>query len=190
MGRATCSTSGQLMTPASVVLHQLSTPLLLYQGYTGHQQCREVHGLSNLSNRFDIGGHKGHQHYRRGRGLAHLSLAHQGCSWFVHQGHRGHHHCRGVQRPSLSISHPTLGGSRASLHTSAPRTLSWREFVLTVQTFGTGVKTMYNDMKLMKQYISQYGGLKIEKSAPTWINDKGKTTLMYPRKEMQFMYRV
>lgn len=48
---------------------------------------------------------------------------------------------------------------------------------------------MYYDMKLMREYISQYGGLKIDKSAPKMLDD-GKTTLLYPRMELQFMYRV
>lgn len=102
----------------------------------------------------------------------------------IYQGHAGHQHCRGLHRRPLLVHH----GCTRSLHTSIPRALSWREFVLTVQLFGSGVKAMYNDMKLMKQYISQYGGLKIDKLAPTLISD-GKTTLMYPRKELQFMYR-
>lgn len=103
----------------------------------------------------------------------------------IYQGHAGHQHCRGLHRRPSLVHH----GRTRSLHTSIPRALSWREFVLTVQLFGSGVKAMYNDMKLMKQYISQYGGLKIDKLAPTLISD-GKTTLMYPRKELQFMYRV
>lgn len=161
------------MTPASVALYQICSPLFV----TGHQQCRGVHRHSDKAINQ---GHKGHQHCRT---LVHPSMAHQHLSQFV-QGCRGHHHCSGI-RPSLPHSHPAR-----SLHTSMPSAVSWREFVLTVQTFGKGVKTIYNDMKLMKQYISEYGGLKIEKSAPARAGDVGKTTLIYPRKEMQFMYRV
>lgn len=104
----------------------------------------------------------------------------------VYQSHTGHQHCRGVHRLTSMVHQD----HRRCLHTSTtPHAVSWREFVLTVQVFGRGVKAMYNDMKLMKQCITQYGGLNIDKVAPTLISE-GKTTLMYPREELQFMYRV
>lgn len=99
-------------------------------------------------------------------------------------------HCGGVRRPSLVPQwHAGHQQCRACLHTSAPHHVSWREFVLSIRVFGGGVKSLYGDMKLMKACISQYGGLKIDKLAPRVIGD-GKTTLLYPRKDLQFMYRV
>lgn len=117
-----------------------------------------------------------------------------------------HQQCGGLRQPATPWScpqqyggfrqavSPFLGlqwthGHRAYLHTSSPRPISWREFVLSVRVFGGGMKALYNDMKLMKACISEYGPLKIDKSAPRVTSD-GKTTLLYPRKELQFMYRV
>jgi hypothetical protein len=103
----------------------------------------------------------------------------------VYQNRLGHQQCSGAHR-LWGTHRPTCTSpyKAAHLHTTAPRAISWKEFVLTVQNFGKGTKAMYNDLKLMRQYIGQYGGLVIGTSAPT------KTTLGYPRKELQFMYRV
>lgn len=101
------------------------------------------------------------------------------------------HHSRTQHTPTMPMSpsgHYLCCRARL-LHTSQTHALSWREFVTSVQTFGSGAKALYGDMKAMKEVMSKYGALNIEKRAPHWIDD-GKTSLNYPRKDLQFLFRV
>lgn len=94
-----------------------------------------------------------------------------------------------LDKRRLTLFQQDLAGPKACLHTSAAHAISWKEFALSVRSFGGGVKALYRDMQLMRDCMYRHGSLKIKKSAPSSTGD-GKTTLLYSRKELQFMYRV
>lgn len=192
--RICCNSSCHHVVPVSVLLRrmcQLSAPSLVP---THHQQCG---GSATPLVRWAP------THHQQCGGF------HPPATPLVRWAPTDHRQCGGFHPPATPLVRwaPTWGfhqpatpflvlqrapghqQHRACLHTSSPRPISWKDFVLSVRVFGGGVKALYNDMKLMRTCISQYGGLKIDKSAPSVIGD-GKTSLLYPRKDLQFMYRV
>ena len=66
----------------------------------------------------------------------------------------------------------------------------WEKFATKIRAFGAGVKALYKDLKQINEYRVKYGGhLEISKTAPE-LTESGKVNLLYPRKELQFVYRV
>lgn len=98
----------------------------------------------------------------------------------------------------IRVMHRYLGlGSRGlmlrscrCLHVTPPvHAEGWAKFTTSVRMFVAGSKALYKDCLLWSRYRKEYGGLVIKKSAPSVIAN-GKTDLRYPRKELQFTYRV
>ena len=90
------------------------------------------------------------------------------------------------QARNLHISTQLLKGNGGESHRIGVR---WSNFINNIRMFGKGVKTLYKNIKVMTEYQTKHGRLKINNVAPS-ITEDGQTDILYSRKEIQFIYRV